>query len=119
LPDALQVSDGDGVGEIIGDAAPSMPEEPLFAPELPTGGARPPAINIVDEPIEVPRPRRVTPEPSPEPKTVSEAVKENKTERSSIASFFGFGSRSSEPESPQAETPREPGPVKKGWWQKK
>jgi hypothetical protein len=43
--------------------------------------------------------------------------KEPKSERSSLASFF-FGPRNSEP-AIQAEEPRERGPAKKGWWQKK
>jgi hypothetical protein len=71
--------------------------------------------------IAPPRSRGMNDEPSPRQKpepVAAESVKEPKSERSSLASFFGFGSRSSEPAVP-AEVPRESGPAKKGWWQKR
>jgi hypothetical protein len=42
-------------------------------------------------------------------------VEEPKVERSSIASFFGFGAKPDETPPP----PSEPRPQRKGWWQRK
>jgi ribonuclease E len=114
LPEAIQMGD-DAVGEVIGDASPTLPNEPLFAPELPTADlARSPAIEARVER----QSRSRSEETAPAPLQESAEPKEAKSERSTLATFFGFGSRSSE-QSVETEEPRERATGKKGWWQKR
>jgi ribonuclease E len=103
------------------------PAEAFDAPDWPatggfdtTPGATPRSYDAprFDQP---PPPRR---EPAPEreaaysdaPKPEAPRVEEPKTERSSIASFFGFGAN--KPEETE-EANAEPKPQRKGWWQRK
>jgi ribonuclease E len=90
------------------------PAEALDAPDWPaTGGydtrpgAPPPAPPRSFEPP-APQQRR-EPEPVPEPPRLEEP----RPERPSIASFFGFGSKSDDGATAEAKQQR------KGWWQKK
>jgi hypothetical protein len=103
------------------------PAEALDAPDWPstggydtTPGAAPPVPRSFEQ-----QPRREhKPEPrehKPEPREPAMAdapaaarADEPKQERSSIASFFGFGSKPEEP----APEPTEPRPQRKGWWRK-
>jgi ribonuclease E len=88
------------------------PAEALDAPDWPaTGGfdtrrGERPQAHQPDAPR-----ANVTPPPKPEPAPEPEA----KPERPSIASFFGFGAKPEEP----ANTPSEPQPERKGWWNKR
>ncbi|MFM9864540.1 MAG: ribonuclease E/G [Micropepsaceae bacterium] len=57
---------------------------------------------------------RVVAPPPPKPETAPEPA-EPKADRPSIASFFGFGSKSEE----TPAVPSEPQPERKGWWNKR
>ncbi len=98
-------------------AAPSpighlpTPADAFDAPDWPsTGGYETNRGERPPMPRNIEPPRHATPEPvvPPEPKPA---------ERTSIASLFGFGSKPEEP--PAANTPNEPKPERKGWWNKR
>jgi hypothetical protein len=87
------------------------PADAFDAPDWPsTGGYETNRGERPPMPRNIEPPRHAAPEPvqAPEPKPA---------ERTSIASLFGFGAKPEEP--PAANTPSEPKPERKGWWNKR
>jgi ribonuclease E len=99
------------------------PADALDAPDWPstggydtTPGAPPPVPRSFEQPRREPRPEPREPAMADAPKADAPRGEEPKQERSSIASFFGFGTK---PEESNGEPePSEPRPQRKGWWRK-
>jgi len=102
------------------------PAQAFDAPDWPASGGFDTTPGATPRAYDAPRfdqpPPRREPAAQPEPafsdasKSDAPRAEEPKTERSSIASFFGFGA--TKPEESE-DTGGEPKPQRKGWWQRK